>query len=37
MRQFTKVVLFTDTDGFARFREEIVPLDQGKPSRHCLH
>jgi hypothetical protein len=31
MRQFTKVVLFTDTDGFARFCEEIVPLDQGKP------
>ncbi|HYD75037.1 hypothetical protein [Ramlibacter sp.] len=28
---FTKVVLFTDTDGRARFREESVPLDQGKP------
>jgi hypothetical protein len=26
---FTKVVLFTDTDGRARFREERVPLDQG--------
>ncbi|TFZ07505.1 hypothetical protein EZ313_06235 [Ramlibacter henchirensis] len=29
--QFTKVVLFTDTDGRARFREEAVPLDEGKP------
>lgn len=28
---FTKVVLFTDSDGRARFREEPVPLDQGKP------
>lgn len=28
---FTKVVLFTDTDGRARFREDPVPLDQGKP------
>ena len=28
---FTKVVLFTDGDGRARFREEPVPLDQGKP------
>ena len=27
----TKVVLFTDTDGRARFREEPVPLHQGKP------
>ena len=31
MTQFTKVVLFTDTDGRARFREEAVPLDQGTP------
>lgn len=31
MAQFTKVILFTDTDGRARFREETVPLDQGKP------
>jgi hypothetical protein len=30
--QFTKVVLFTDTDGRARFRDEAVPLDQGKPA-----
>ena len=26
---FTKVVLFTDGDGRARFREEVVALDQG--------
>ena len=31
MTHFTKVVLFTDTDGRARFREEQVPLDQGNP------
>ena len=29
--QFTKVILFTDTDGRARFREEAVPLSEGKP------
>jgi hypothetical protein len=29
--QFTKVVLFTDADGRARFREETVALDEGKP------
>jgi hypothetical protein len=28
---FTKVVLFTDTDGRAKFREELLPLDQGNP------
>lgn len=28
---FTKVVLFTDSDGRARFREEQVALDQGTP------
>jgi len=28
---FTKVVLFTDTDGRARFREEPVPLSEGSP------
>jgi hypothetical protein len=28
---FTKVVLFTDVEGRARFREEPVPLDQGTP------
>jgi hypothetical protein len=31
MPTFTKVVLFTDTDGRARFREERVPLDEGTP------
>lgn len=31
MSTFTKVVLFTDTDGRARFREEPVALDQGTP------
>jgi hypothetical protein len=28
---FTKVVLYTDADGRARFSEEQVPLDQGTP------
>jgi hypothetical protein len=28
---FTKVILFTDTDGRARFREEAIPLDEGTP------
>lgn len=32
MTQFTKIVLFTDTDGRARFREEGVPLSEGKPA-----
>lgn len=32
MNNFTKVVLFTDTDGRARFREEQIPLDQGSPA-----
>ena len=31
MTQFAKVVLFTDTDGRARFREEAIALDQGTP------
>lgn len=31
MTTFTKVVLFTDTDGYARFREESIPLAQGTP------
>ena len=31
MTTFTKVVLFTDTDGRARFREELIALDQGSP------
>jgi hypothetical protein len=28
---FTKIVLFTDADGQARFKEESVALDQGSP------
>ena len=28
---FTKVILFTDTDGRAKFRDEAVALDQGSP------
>ena len=31
MNVFTKVVLFTDRDGRARFREEAIPLDEGTP------
>lgn len=31
MATFTKVVLFTDTDGRAQFREESVALEQGSP------
>ena len=31
MNPFIKVILFTDRDGRARFREEPVALDQGKP------
>ena len=32
MDQFVKTVLFTDTDGRARFREENVPLSEGSPA-----
>ncbi|MDB5897448.1 MAG: hypothetical protein JWP41_1050 [Ramlibacter sp.] len=31
MTSFTKVILFTDTDGRARFREEQVALGEGTP------
>jgi hypothetical protein len=31
MTNFTKVVLFTDTDGKARFKEESLPMDEGNP------
>ncbi len=31
MTSFTKVILFTDTDGRARFREEPVALSEGTP------
>jgi len=29
MTTFTKVILFTDTDGRAKFREEQIPLSEG--------
>jgi hypothetical protein len=32
MPVFTRVVLFTETDGRARFREETLALDQGTPA-----
>jgi hypothetical protein len=31
MGNFTKVVLFTDTDGRARWRDEAIALSEGKP------
>lgn len=31
MPEFRKVVLFTDHDGRARWRDEIIALDQGSP------
>jgi hypothetical protein len=31
MKHFNKVVLFTDHDGRARFREERIDLSEGKP------
>ncbi len=31
MTTFTQVILFTDTDGRAKFREEQLALDQGTP------
>ena len=32
MAQFRQVVLFTDTDGRARFREDSLPLTEGSPA-----
>ncbi len=32
MAVFTRVTLFTDTDGRAKFREEPIDLDQGTPA-----
>jgi oxalate decarboxylase/phosphoglucose isomerase-like protein (cupin superfamily) len=29
--QFTKTILHTDSDGRARWREEVIPLAEGKP------
>ena len=31
MTAFTKVILFTDTDGLAKFKEEAIPLGEGNP------
>lgn len=31
MTTFTKTILFTDTDGYARFRDEPIALTEGKP------
>lgn len=31
MTHFTQTVLFTDSDGRARWREELIPLSEGKP------
>jgi hypothetical protein len=31
MNAFTKTILYTDTDGYARFKTEQVPLGQGTP------
>ena len=31
MESFTQVILFTDSDGRARFRETSIPLSEGKP------
>lgn len=32
MNHFIRVILFTDQDGRARFREEALPLEQGSPA-----
>jgi hypothetical protein len=32
MTSFTQTVLYTDADGYARFREETIPLDEGTPA-----
>lgn len=31
MTTLTKVILYTDNDGFARFKEEAIALDEGTP------
>jgi len=31
MTTFTQVVLYTDTDGRAKFKEQSIPLTEGKP------
>jgi hypothetical protein len=37
MTTFQKITLFTDTDGFARFREEPIALTEGKPQARLSH
>ena len=32
MTTFTKTILFTDTDGKARFKDEAIPLGEGTPA-----
>lgn len=32
MPSFTKVILYTDEQGYARFREEAIELDRGTPA-----
>jgi len=32
MDTFTQVILFTDADGRARFRDQTIPLDDGTPA-----
>jgi hypothetical protein len=32
MSNFTKVILYTDTDGRARFRDKVIALSEGKPA-----
>ena len=32
MNTFTQVILFTDADGRARFRDQALPLDEGTPA-----
>lgn len=31
MNQITQTILFTDTDGYAKFRDQVLPLSEGKP------
>ena len=37
MPSFTKVVLYTDRDGSAKFREEIIELAEGTPQTRLSH
>ena len=32
MSTFSQVILYTDIDGRARFREAVIPLDEGSPA-----